>query len=98
MLDLPPRMAAEMARAKATGCRAIAVWNEDIGALADRAERAEAKAAALDAVCHDMMFIIISQAKVIETASSVAGAKLRVDANAAFERWAAVGEGEGSQS
>lgn len=88
----PPRIAAELERAKKTGCRGISVWMEDLEAMADRAERAEVVVAKLNGCCHDLMFIIISLTKTLQIYAPAEGQKLRSEAEGIFKQWAAIQE------
>lgn len=86
----PPRMAAEMERGKKTGCRAVAVWIDDINALATRAEAAEETIQQLNSIAHDLMLIIISLTKSLQIYAPADGKSLRADAEAIFKRWGEV--------
>lgn len=86
----PPRMAAEMERGKKVGCRAIAVWIEDIEALAALAARVESAGTTvqqLNSVAHDLMLIIIGLTKKLQIYAPAEGQSLRADAEEIFKRW-----------
>ncbi|WP_370677580.1 hypothetical protein [Pleomorphomonas sp. PLEO] len=87
---LPPRIAADIERGKKTGCRAVSVWIEDLEAMADRAERAEATVGTLNGLIHDLLHISVSLTKSLEIYAPAVGQKLRAEAEEIFKRWIAI--------
>lgn len=86
----PPRIAAELEKGKAVGCRAIPVWNHELDSMADRSERAETSAAELRSIVHDLLHVVIGMRKALETYAPAVAISFKADADGIFERWAKV--------